>query len=96
MHLDTDVLPGQLIAAPLLAQYPESHSPGCEPQIIEGALTQEGLELPAEWQVVALGVHPNRSGEINCGILGGTNTAFIKRYARVAVDLVRNPLHCAA
>lgn len=58
MHLDTDVLPGQLIAAPLLAQYPESHSPGCEPQIIEGALTQEGLELPAEWQVVALGVHP--------------------------------------
>ena len=58
MHLDTDVWPSQLIAAPLLAQYPESHSPGCEPQIIEGALTQGGLELPAEWQVVALGAHP--------------------------------------
>ena len=41
-------------------------------------------------------MHTQQVGEINCGILGGTNTAFIKRYARVAVDLVRNPLHCAA
>jgi hypothetical protein len=100
VHLDTDVflwraLPGRITTAPVLAQYLEYSSPAYEPWIIEGAFAQHGLTVPAEWEWYR-SVQGQRFGGINCGILGGTNVAFIQHYARLALDLVQNPRHSTA
>lgn len=97
VHLDTDVflwrpLPRNMATAPVLAQYPEHHSPAYEPWIIENAFAHQGVGLPAEWSWFRSLPAPPFIG-INCGILGGTNVAFIRHYARLALDLVQNPGH---
>lgn len=102
VHLDTDVflwkpLPAGLVAAPVFTQCPERHSldEACSPHHVERAFAQAGLSLPAEWEWSASRRLPYARQE-NAGILGGTNTAFIRYYADLAIDLAINPAHAAA
>ena len=100
VHLDTDVflwrpLPGRISRAPVLAQYLENYPSGCEPRIVEDAFARDGLNLPPEWEW-SRSHQGQRFRQINCGILGGTNVAFIQHYARLALDLVQNPRNSAA
>jgi hypothetical protein len=103
VHLDADVflwqpLPAWLTAAPVLAQHPETcHLPGDPdgPQAVETAFARAGLSLPPEWQWSRS--HPaRRHREANCGIVGGTNTGFLRYYAGLALDLVLSPAHASA
>jgi hypothetical protein len=100
VHLDTDVflwrpLPGRITRAPVLAQYLENYPSGCEPHIVEDGFAREGLSLSPEWEW-SRSHQGQRFRQINCGILGGTNVAFIQHYARSALDLVQNPRHSTA
>jgi hypothetical protein len=103
VHLDTDVflwraLPARLTAAPVLGQHPENFHVAddwCGARIIENAFQNAALALPAEWEW-ARSLWGRRINQVNCGIVGGTNTAFIRYYAQLALDLVLNPRHAAA
>jgi hypothetical protein len=103
VHLDTDVflwrsLPGRITSAPVLAQHPEHHHVAdkwCGPRTVEGAFAQAGLTLPDEWKW-SRSQPVRRFREANCGILGGTNFAFINYYARLALDLVLSPQNSCA
>lgn len=103
IHLDTDVflwkpLPDNILNAPVFAQCPEHHPPAdewCGPEDVERAFSQHDLRLPTEWEWSrSRSLHHFR--EVNCGILGGTRTDFIRYYARLAIDLVLNPKYVAA
>jgi hypothetical protein len=102
VHLDTDVflwrpLPPWLVASPVFAQHRDDYSvtDGCGPRVIEEAFASHGLALPAEWQwfrsLSARSYH-----EANCGVLGGTNPGLLREYARLALDLARNPANAGA
>jgi hypothetical protein len=103
VHLDTDVflwkaLPPGLLNAPVFAQCPEDHSllaAWCGPHDVERAFAQHGVSLPAEWEW-SRSRALNHFREANCGILGGTRTDFIRYYAGLAIDLIRNPDHANA
>jgi hypothetical protein len=103
VHIDTDVflwqaLPDRLAGAPVLAQYPETYHVAddkCGPRIVEDAFAQAGLGLPAEWEW-SRSRPARRFLEANCGILGGTNVAFLRSYAQLGLDLVLSPRHEAA
>jgi hypothetical protein len=102
VHLDTDVflwrpLPGDMTSAPAFAQHMDEFpmTGQCGPRIIEDAFARAGLSLPAEWEWVR-SHHAGSYREANCGIFGGTNTAFIRYYAQLALDLALNPGHSPA
>ncbi len=102
VHIDTDVflwrpLPPSVAAAPVFAQCPEHHSVDewGGPRDIEAAFSRHSAALPKEWQWVR-SQDGNGFREENCGVLGGTCVEFIRYYARLALDLARNPAHAAA
>jgi hypothetical protein len=103
VHIDTDVflwkaLPSWLEAAPVFGQCPEDHPPletWCGPADVEWAFAKHNLRLPAEWEW-ARSRSVSHFREVNCGIAGGTRTDFLRYYANLAMDLVRNPKHAAA
>jgi hypothetical protein len=99
VHLDNDVflwqpLPARITAAPVLAQHPEPPY-SYEPQVIEDAFARAGLTLPTEWRW-SRSIPRHLCRPANCGILGGTNTDFIRHYARLALDVALNPMHSPA
>jgi len=103
VHLDTDVflwkpLPARLAKAPVFSQCPEDHplDEWFSPINIESAFARHNLSLPAEWEWTRSKSVEGGFREDNCGILGGTNTDFIRYYARLAVDLVTNPRNARA
>ncbi len=103
VHLDTDVflwkpLPPGVLNASVCAQNPEQHSAlaqWCGPREIERAFAECDLPLPAEWEW-ARSRSLETYDEVNCGILGGNRTDFIRYYANLALDLVLNPAHARA
>lgn len=102
VHLDTDVflwkpLPAGLVGAPVFTQCPEQHAldEACGPREVARAFAQAGLSLPAEWEWSASRRLPSVRQE-NTGILGGTDTVFIRYYANLAIALATNPAHAAA
>ncbi len=103
VHLDTDVflwkpLPLWLTAAGVFGQCPEDHPPletWCGPSDVEWAFQQHDLPLPAEWEW-ARSRSISHFREVNCGIVGGTRTDFLRYYANLAMDLVLNPKNAAA
>jgi len=102
VHLDTDVflwkpLPRHVTESRVFAQYPEGfyeNGPYYRPQDIEWAFAEEGLTLPPEW--VSIRAARSHFPAANCGILGGTDVAFLRYYAETAVDLVTNKEYAAA
>jgi hypothetical protein len=102
VHLDTDVflwrpLPPALVGAAVFAQHRDDYAvtDGCGPRVIEDAFSARGLDLPAEWRWFR-SLSPSRYHEANCGILGGTDHAFLRYYARLALGLARDPAHAGA
>jgi hypothetical protein len=103
VHLDTDVflwrpLPAWLTAAPVFAQSPEDYPPlheSCGPGDVERTFAEHGLALPDEWEW-ARSLSSTTFREVNCGILGGARTDFLRHYASLAIDLVTNPKFAAA
>jgi hypothetical protein len=110
VHIDADVflwrpLPPSLVTAPVFAQHPEevlAARPG-GPTVVEDAFRSCGLALPPEWRWYRS--HPAGGGpsvpagtyrEPNCGILGGTNPALIRHFARLALELALDPRHAPA
>lgn len=97
VHLDADVilwkpLPARLEATPVFAQNPEHFE--FEDQSLyraDGfmrAMAELGGWLPEEWYLYA---EQRRNAALCCGILGGTDVAFLRRYASVAIDIIRHP-----
>jgi hypothetical protein len=100
VHLDTDVflwrpLPAKITTSPVLAQFLEHPFSAYEPWVVETAFASHGLDLPAEWEWYRSS-HTQHVGGINCGILGGTNVAFIRHYAQTALDVLQNPRNSVA
>lgn len=102
VHIDPDVflwraLPTAVAAAPVFAQhleeFPKDKSGG--PRAIEDAFAQAGLALPAEWHWAWSQSGPSFR-EANMGIFGASNPAFARYYARLALDLARDPAHAVA
>lgn len=103
LHIDTDVflwkaLPSSVANAPVFAQSPEFHPPLdlCSgPGDVEAAFARHGLSLPVEWEWSrSLGEPAYR--EENCGIVGGQNVDFLRYYAELGLQLVRDPAHAPA
>jgi len=101
VHIDTDVflwkaLPAALAGASVFTQCPERHGldEHCEREV-ESAFARAGLSLPAEWEWSSSRRLPYIRHE-NTGILGGTNTDFIRYYANLGVDLAVNPRNAPA
>ena len=97
VHLDADVflwkpLPVRLETAPVFAQNPEHFE--FEDQSLyraDGfmlAMTELGGWLPEEWRHYA---ERRRNSALCCGILGGADVAFLRRYASLAIDIIRHP-----
>lgn len=102
IHLDTDVflwkpLPASVAQSPLFAQSPELHTatPDCPPAAIEAAFARHGLPLPKEWQW-SRSLDDTCYHEENCGIVGGQRHDFLRYYAQLALQMVRNPAHASA
>jgi hypothetical protein len=102
IHIDSDVylwkrLPEHLEAAPVFGQWPEhfvAQQSYYRPEDIEAALNATGGILPVEWEW-ARSCGPDLRAE-NCGIIGGTEVAFLRHYARTALELVERPENAAA
>jgi hypothetical protein len=101
VHLDSDVflwkpLPAGLIDARVFTQCPEQHGldEACGPRDVARAFAQAGLSLPAEWEWSCSRRLPSVRQE-NTGIVGGTDTEFIRYYADLAINLATNPAHAA-
>jgi len=102
-HIDNDVflwqkMPASLTSAPVFTQCPEHFHTAwewCGPAHVEKAFAEHHLELPMEW-MYARSLHPEQFCEDNCGIMGGTDTEFLRYFAGVAIDLVTNPKNHAA
>ncbi|MFV8750064.1 DUF6734 family protein [Nannocystaceae bacterium ST9] len=101
VHLDNDVflwkrLPAALEQAAVLAQNPEYFTPGdpmayYQPTMLSSALLEHGddpwLPEPWRWAVERPGVHTAAC----CGIFGGNDHAFIRRYAEQAIRMAEHP-----
>jgi hypothetical protein len=95
VHVDSDVflwlrLPRRLESAQVFAQNPEPVEPGAsfyQPEKIESALARRGARPPEEWLWFRRRWPGGLRGEC-CGIYGGTNLAFIRHVAGLAIDLV--------
>lgn len=96
VHIDSDAflwkpLPRHVIGSPVFALCPVFYANECNPLPleIERAFRERGLKLPLEWDW-------SRSRgstcfrEEACGILGGSDVAFLRHYAHTAVSLVLN------
>ncbi len=59
---------------------------------VEQAFATHNLPLPIEWEW-ARSRDPFHFREENCGILGGCDTAFLRYFANLAIDLATNPSH---
>jgi hypothetical protein len=103
IHLDTDVflwkaLPLSVANAPVFAQSPEFHPPldlWCGPSGVETAFARHDLPLPVEWEWSrSLGEPAYR--EENCGIVGGQRVDFLRYFARLGLQMVRDPAHAPA
>ncbi|SEB38679.1 DUF6734 family protein [Terriglobus roseus] len=94
-HIDNDVflwkpLPPALLSSPVFTQCPEYHHTAWEwsgPGYVEEAFEAQHRKLPAEW-TWARSLHPERFCEDNCGILGGTDVAFLQYFSTLAIELV--------
>ncbi len=102
LHLDTDVflwarLPSSVEQSPVFAQYPEQHSTDqhYSPRTVERLFERHRLSLPAEWEW-SRSRWERRFREENCGVLGGSDVAFLRYYATTALDLIMNPNHACA
>ena len=102
VHLDADVflwkpLPLHLLHAPVFTQNAETHGESetfYHPERVELAFAQQSLKLPVEWEWT-------RSHRVHlpvevCGILGGSNIAFIRHYAQTAIELIQSKENRAA
>lgn len=102
VHLDSDVflwkrLPDYLLNSSVFTQYPEGFydkDPHYRPQDIEWAFGQEGTRLPREWEWTR-STRRHFPAE-NCGVLGGSDGAFVRYYAQTALDLALHPQNAAA
>lgn len=102
VHLDSDVflwkaLPLHLTQSPVFAQCPEGfheNDPHYRPRDIEWAFSQERLKAPPEW--VWARTDRNYFRAENCGILGGSDTDFLRYYSRAAVEMVMRPENATA
>ena len=102
VHLDPDVflwapLPAALTGSPVFTQNPEPYAAGgtyYRPEVMEAALESvEGAWLPEEWRWYRTpGAVPR--GEC-CGVVGGTNTSFLRHYARQGLRLISEPANRA-
>jgi hypothetical protein len=100
LHIDSDVflwkrLPSHLETAPVIAQAPEhfdTQHDRFSPTMVEQAFATHNLPLPIEWEW-ARSRDPFHFREENCGILGGCDTAFLRYFANLAIDLATNPSH---
>ena len=97
IHIDNDVflwerLPATLEQARVIAQHPEYTEYGASfyrPESIEHDLRQHGGWMPEAFdQYMPLGGVLKAE---NCGILGGTDVAFIRNYAEMAVRFIEHP-----
>ncbi|WP_431284199.1 DUF6734 family protein [Humitalea sp. 24SJ18S-53] len=96
-HLDNDVflwkpLAETLLAAPVFAEHPESSELGAScyrPEAMEHALRQSGGWMPEEF--MAWMPHGGRLVAPNCGILGGTDLAFLRHFAQTALRFIDHP-----
>ena len=99
LHLDSDVflwkpLPLRLTSSPVFTQNLEGFHENdhyYHPQDIEWAFAQEALTLPIEWRWTraSRSFFPSDC----CGILGGSNVAFLRHFAKTALELVLAPKH---
>lgn len=102
LHLDSDVflwkpLPPSLLAAPVFAEHPEESDLGAScyrPEAVEHALRQAGGWMPEEF--MAWMPHGGRLVAPNCGILGGTDTAFLRYFAHTALRFIGHPANMPA
>jgi hypothetical protein len=103
LHIDSDVflwkpLPAHLESAPVIAQAPEhfySADQLSRPQQMEQLFADHNLPLPVEWEWVR-SRDPHHMRQENCGVLGGSDTAFLRYYANLGIDLATNPKHQSA
>ncbi len=102
VHLDSDVylwkrLPGALEQAPVCGQNPETFPLTADswyrPAAMHRALQNAQGWMPEEWQ---WSVAQKLSGAVCCGILGGSDTAFIAHYADQAIRMIEHPSNQAA
>lgn len=98
-HLDADVilwkaLAPRLLQAPLFAQNPEhfdfEDQSLYRPDNFMEAMETLGGWLPAPWLDYA---GRRRNGAVCCGVLGANDTAFVRRYAGQALEIIRHPLN---
>ncbi|CAN5413202.1 hypothetical protein BH10PSE4_BH10PSE4_39900 [soil metagenome] len=97
VHLDNDVflwrpLPEAMTAAPVFAQNPEGFEFTDQSlyrleAFMAGVADADGW-LPPEWRVYA---QARRTGAVCCGILGGQDVAFLRRYAALAIAVIVHP-----
>jgi hypothetical protein len=97
LHLDNDVflwrpLPDALISAPVFAQNPETFE--FEDQSLYrldgfmSCVAEAKGWLPSEWRHYA---RARGDGALCCGIVGGTEVAFLRRYAKTAIRIILHP-----
>jgi hypothetical protein len=103
IHIDSDAflwkpLPQSVTNAPVFAQSPEFHPPldaWSDPSLVEAAFAKHALPLPVEWEWWrSLGETGYR--EESCGIVGGQRPDFLRHYAQLGLQLVRDPAHAPA
>jgi len=103
VHIDSDVflwnpLPQHVVDAPVFAQCPEyfhANDSWCSPRDVERVFAEHGAILPVEWEWARSNEEPCFKEE-NCGILGGSHVAFLRHYARTAMELVLDPRNALA
>ncbi len=99
LHIDSDVflwrsLPERLQSASLVAQHPEDFTAGdpasyYHPELVDALVQQHRGWLPPCWRLASAGVARRRA--ICCGILGGSDVAFLNGYAREALLTLKHP-----
>jgi hypothetical protein len=97
VHVDSDCflwkpLPARMIQADLLAQNPETFVYGgstyYRPDIVGPVIDSTNGWMPdaLRWYIARRG-----NAAINCGVLGGNDLDFIRRYADLGIRLVQDP-----
>jgi hypothetical protein len=98
VHIDSDVflwkrLPMRLERADVFAQNPNplsASTPYYQPERLEHAINHTtGGWLPDEWRWYRRSIKNQRAEA--CGIVGGTRTDFIHRYAEASLQLINDP-----
>ena len=97
VHIDADVIlwnpiPPAIAGAPVFSQNPErfefeDQSLYRADRFVE-AMTELGGWLPDEWIRYA---GRRRNAALCCGIVGGSDVAFFRRYARTAMAIIAHP-----